>query len=112
MDEFYSYISSYVEEHLAEHITVKEMAHTVHLQPGYFIQRFRKSFHTTPIHYVNQMRLESTIPYLVQEPEERLEEIAWRAGFRDYRHFSRLFKKRYDMAPSAYRRKLREQAKE
>lgn len=109
-DEFYSHISGYVESHLTERITVKEMADTVHLQPGYFIQRFRKSFHTTPVRYVNQMRLENTVRHLTGEPGEGLEEIAWEAGFRDYRHFSRLFKRRYGMTPSAYRRKLQEES--
>ncbi len=103
MDEFDRRVAGYVDSHLSERITVKELADAVHLQPGYFIQRFKKSFHTTPICYVNRMRLEHTARRMEGDPEERLEEIARVAGFGDYRYFSRLFKREYGMPPSVYR---------
>ncbi len=103
LDEFGRRVVSYVDSHLSEHITVKDLADAVHLQPGYFIQRFKKSFHTTPISYVNKMRLEHTARQMEGRPDERLEEIARVAGFWDYRYFSRLFKREYGMPPSVYR---------
>nr|WP_281369824.1 AraC family transcriptional regulator [Paraburkholderia humisilvae] len=52
--------------------------------------------------YAWSLRLEHAAQLLASEPERAVLEIAYRCGFRDPSHFSREFKKRYDMTPREY----------
>lgn len=69
----------------------------------YLIRVFRKQFGTTPIAFLNEWRLSQSVRYLL-ETDLTIDEIAHRCGFEDGNYFSRLFKQKYRLPPSVYRR--------
>lgn len=103
-DDFYAVISRYISDNLTEKITVDELSHIAHLQPNYFVSKFKKSFGTTPIEYINSLRLEGAARELTQSRDGSIEDIARRYGFDDYRYFGRLFRRRYGSSPREFRK--------
>jgi AraC family transcriptional regulator len=51
-------VAAYIEKHLAESITVRELARFVYLSSSCFSRRFRQSFGIPPYRYVVQQRIE------------------------------------------------------
>lgn len=77
---------------------------------GFCRTRFFREFHaltgTSPIQYFNDLKLEAARLMIENQPR-RIREIAEDLSFFDEYYFSRLFKRRYGSAPSAYRRRFR-----
>lgn len=103
---FYSTLSSYIREHITEKILVQELADLMHLQKNYFISRFKKEFGSTPIDYINALRLDCIARYLHTQPAASISETALLYGYEDYRYFTRLFKQRYGVTPSYFRKNM------
>ncbi len=103
-DDFVTRINNYIMRNMRSSITLKQLADTVHLHPNYFTQYFRKHFENSPIEYVNILRLEWAAQLLINNPDKSISEAAGEAGFNDYRYFGRLFRKRYGITPSSYKR--------
>jgi AraC family transcriptional regulator, arabinose operon regulatory protein len=102
-DDFVSLINAYIIQNLHSNITLKQLANIVHLHPNYFIQFFKNHFSVSPIEHVNAVRLERAAQLFMQEPDKSIAEVAYKIGFKDYRYFSRLFRRRYGLSPSAYK---------
>ena len=100
---FEAKINNYIMSNLQKAITLKEMADLVHLHPNYFISFFKQHFSTSPLEYVNNVRLEKAAQLLINQPEFSIEQVAYLVGYNDYRYFGRSFKKRYGLTPSAYK---------
>lgn len=94
-------IIDYIEQHLHENITVKELADILHFHPNYFIRYFRDMTGTSPIQYVQQLKMERAQSLLTMS-DTTISEIAERVGMELY-YFSRQFKKQYGLSPSEYR---------
>lgn len=102
-DHFEAKIDNYIISNLQRAITLKDLADLVHLHPNYFISFFKQHFSTSPLDYVNTLRLEKAAQLLITQPEFSMEQIAYLVGYNDYRYFGRSFKKRYGLTPSAYK---------
>lgn len=70
-----------------------------------FYTRFRERTGMSPTQYVQELKLASAKATL-ETTNATVKEIAASLRFYDEFHFSRLFKRRYGLAPSAYRRGL------
>lgn len=104
MDDFIVTVNEYIMRNIRSTITLQDLAGIVHLHPNYFIQYFRKRLNVSPIEHLNILRLEKAAQLLIRYPECTVAEIAMEVGFRDYRYFSRIFRKRYGITPSAYKK--------
>jgi AraC family transcriptional regulator, arabinose operon regulatory protein len=102
-DHFEAKINNYILQNLQTVITLKDMADIVHLHPNYFISFFKQHFSTSPLEYVNTLRLEKAAYFLISQPNLSMEQVAYLVGFNDYRYFGRSFKRRYGLTPSAYK---------
>ena len=102
-DYFVTLVDNYILRNIGSNITLGKLAEIFHLHPNYFTQYFRKHFNVSPIEHVNILKLERASQLLVQNSGKSIGEIALEAGYNDYRYFSRLFRKRYGITPSAYR---------
>ncbi|PWL39765.1 AraC family transcriptional regulator [Flagellimonas aquimarina] len=56
--------------------------------------------------YLRQHKIKKAIPLLL-DPSKSLTEITYQVGFSDQSHFNRVFKSYFNMAPSAYRKSLK-----
>ncbi len=103
-DDFIIHVDNYISKNIRSTITIQQLAEIVHFHPNYFIQYFTKHFNVSPIEHVNILRLERAAQLLVQDPDKTIGEVAVEVGFKDYRYFSRTFRKRYGITPSVYRK--------
>lgn len=95
-------VLQYIDEHMAENITVEELARQVYLHPNYFIVFFKAMLGYSPIQYVNHRRMETAKALLLQ-PECNVSDVAARVGMQIY-YFSRMFKAHTGLTPSRYRK--------
>lgn len=92
---------TYIEEHLAENITVNTLAQLVHFHPNYFIRMFKNATGLSPIQYVNRKRMDKA-RQLLSFTSLSVSAVAESLGM-DATYFSRLFKEYTALSPSEYR---------
>jgi transcriptional regulator GlxA family with amidase domain len=96
-----------VQDHLAQHLdlphTLDDLARLANLSPRGLSRAFTTATGCTPLEYQQRLRLDLAAN-LLAETTLTVEAVAARCGFRDARHFRRLYGARYGMPPSAGRR--------
>lgn len=97
-----NYVLTYIEKNLSRNITVGELARIVHLHPNYFIKFFRTHFGSSPIHYINKMKMDRA-KSLLSTAAITVTEVAEAIGFNDIYHFSKAFKNYTGFSPKEYR---------
>jgi AraC family transcriptional regulator len=98
-------ITTYIEEHLAEQISLTNLAGLVSLSPYHFCRAFRQSFGTPPHRYHSSHRIERAKTLLV-ESASPVTEIGLAVGFGETSSFTAAFRKATGQTPTAYRRSL------
>lgn len=88
--------------HLGQPLTLADMASWVNLSPYHFARLFRATFGCAPYQYVQEQRLIRARDLLRSE-KHKITAIALSCGFNDSSQFSRAFKSRFGITPSAYR---------
>ena len=99
-------LSSYVDEHLTEELTVRVLCTHFHLSHSEIYSIFREYFETTPAEHIKERRL-SVACRLLRETSLPVSEIARRCGIPDYNYFSKIFKKSFGISPREYRKTQR-----
>lgn len=92
---------AYIENHYMEELTLNELAKIAGFSPRHFSRRFYEIKQTTPIHYIQAIRLERASYYL-KNTDLSISTIAAQCGFSDSNYFSRLFKKHYGISPTKF----------
>ncbi|OXM85926.1 response regulator transcription factor [Paenibacillus rigui] len=95
----------YIEEHLAEDVSLEEVAERIGLNASYFSQLFKQSTQETFVQYRTRRRIERAKKLLAQ-PHYRITDISGEVGYADHPHFTKTFKKYTGCLPSEYRNKL------
>lgn len=85
---------------------VHEMIRHLRLAERTFKRRFTAATRTTPIAYVQRLRIEDAKRRL-ERTEAPVDEISWKVGYEDAAFFRRLFKRTVGLAPGAYRKRFR-----
>lgn len=93
----------WIYNHLNEDITVEKLAEQVLMSPRNFARVFARELNTTPIKYVEKLRIETACRYLT-ETHLRMEEIANLCGLKNTVNMNRTFIKIFDTTPSQYRK--------
>ncbi len=96
---------AYMNSHFAEKITIEDLAERVNLSAGHFSKIFKNVTGTTPIDFLNILRLQKARSMLMY-PVDNITEIALRCGFSSSSYFSSCFIEKYSMTPSEYRTKM------
>lgn len=95
---------SFMQQHLAQSLTLEEIARSVNFSASHFSAIFRKKTGHAPIEYFNHLKIQRACQYL-HFTELRVKEIADKLGIEDPYYFSRLFTKLMGMSPNQYRLK-------
>jgi YesN/AraC family two-component response regulator len=100
VEEAIDFMRSNIEKPLG----LKEIAHAIFLSPSYFSALFKEKTGSSPIDYLNQLKIQETTQYLLFT-NLRINEIAQKIGISDPYYFSRLFSKVMGISPKQYRDK-------
>jgi len=96
----------YIEEHLAEPISLAALAQLVRLSPNYFCRAFSQSF-GIPLHrYHSRQRIERA-KTLLAKVGASVTDVGFTVGYGEASAFSSAFRRVTGLAPSTYRRTLR-----
>ncbi|MGG1551082.1 response regulator transcription factor [Paenibacillus ferrarius] len=95
----------YMENRLAEDVSLEEVAEYVGLNPSYFSQLFKQSTNETFVQYRTRRRMEKA-KKLLEQPQWRITDISGEVGYADHPHFTKTFKKYEGCLPSEYRHKM------
>jgi AraC family transcriptional regulator len=99
-------VLAYIEEHLAEEITVGDLANVACLSVFHFTRAFAATMGVPPHRYVSRRRLESA-KAMIATGRASLGEIALDCQFSSQSSFTRAFRRATGMMPAEYRRTLR-----
>ncbi len=96
-------VVEYINEHLAQDLTLAELAQTAQLSPSHFKVLFKQSS-GVPVHqYVIRRRVEYAIE-LLSRGNLRLSEVAFQAGFADQSHMARCMRRLTGATPDTLRK--------
>jgi AraC family transcriptional regulator len=99
-------VLAYVEEHLADDITVADLANVACLSIFHFTRAFAAATGVPPHRYVSRRRLE-TAKAMIATGRASLSEIAHDCRFSSESSFTRAFRRATGVTPAQYRRTLR-----
>jgi AraC-like DNA-binding protein/ligand-binding sensor protein len=96
---------AFIAEHLGEELSLDLVARAANMSPFYFCKVFKGATRLTFTDYVARARVEKT-KQLLLNPNTRVSEAAYAAGFQSLSQFNRVFRRIEGQAPSAYREHL------
>ena len=103
-------ITRYLQEHLAEEISLSVLADQFHLSAQYISQLFKSEIGVNFLAYLTDIRMENAKKLLLSTSLS-IAEISEQCGYGDYRVFTKVFKKSEGTTPSRYRRDFLEDTK-
>ncbi|AOZ93741.1 helix-turn-helix transcriptional regulator [Paenibacillus crassostreae] len=99
-------ITRYLNDHLADSITLTDVANHFYISPFYLSHLFKESTGFTFSSYLSLTRIKEA-QRLLRESQLSISEIAWQSGFENFSHFGKTFKKTSHMSPRDYRKQHR-----
>ena len=97
-------ITSYFQKNYMRKISVEEIARSSYLSTTYITKIYKEITGDTPINYLISLRMEKALEIL-KEGHFSIQDVARQVGYDDPYYFSKLFKKRFGVSPSAYKKK-------
>ncbi len=92
----------YIKAEYASPIRRRDIAQFAGIRPEYLSDLFRQQLGVSVTAYINKIRLLESLK-LLEDTNLSIENIAFRVGFYDAVHFSKVFQKQYGVRPSVYR---------
>jgi AraC family transcriptional regulator len=96
-------VAAYIEEHLADPISLATLARLVRLSPYYFCRAFKQSFGMPPHRYHGNRRIERA-KMLLAKPKPSVTDVGFAVGFGQTSSFTAAFRRTTGLTPSAYHR--------
>lgn len=91
----------WIDEHIAEHITLSEISKEVKLSEKYICRIFKEYTSKTIMDYVNERRIEKACEEMISKS---ITEAAFNSGFNDLSYFCKTFKRYKNTTPSKYKK--------
>lgn len=95
-------VSEYIDDHLTENLSLKDLAAVVEMSPHYFTSLFKQSTGLSAYQYVIHRRMERAKQLLCRQ-NLPIVEVSLQVGFQSQSHFSNVFRKYTGMTPKVYR---------
>ncbi|OAB44911.1 response regulator transcription factor [Paenibacillus antarcticus] len=100
----------YIKTYYNSDLTLEKIASIVYLNPVYFSQVFKQKTGYGFKEYVIQLRMEQA-KQLLLNPQLKLADISERVGYQDVKHFTQLFRKKFNVTPTEYRQEHRSEVR-
>jgi two-component system, response regulator YesN len=94
---------AYIDQHLKDELTLKDVASHVHLNPSYLSVLFKEQANLNFSEYVTRRRIQRA-KELVISTNLPINEIADEVGYKTSKYFIKIFKEIEGMTPSTYRK--------
>jgi len=98
-------VAAYIEDHLAEQISLATLAGLARLSPYHFSRAFKQSFGVPPHRYHTSRRIEQA-KLLLEERTRSVTDIGLTLGFSETSAFSAAFRKATGLTPTGYHRSM------
>jgi AraC family transcriptional regulator len=98
-------VTAYIEEHLAETISLTQLAQLARLSSFYFCRAFKQSFGIPPHRYHTHRRIEQA-KALLASATPSVTEVGIKVGFSETSSFTAAFRKATGLTPRAFQRSL------
>lgn len=98
-----SSMKEYLYQHYNEELNLNRISREFYLTPAYLCEIFKKFTGCTITGYLLKIRMEKASDLLL-ETELSLVDISSHVGYNDYNYFCRLFKRYFNVSPTAYRK--------
>lgn len=105
MKDFYIHEAlSYIESNFQKNITVEEIAQVCNINRVYFGKIFKESLGKSPQEFILEYRMTKATE-LLKSTQLSIKDIGMAIGYENQFHFSRAFKKLYNISPNQWRKK-------
>jgi len=101
-DTTYGKMIAYIDEHFHEDLSLQSVADELNLNISYVSQLFRKAGNDTFLQYLTSKRIAYACG-LLRDTSLSVQEVAYEAGYINYFHFARVFKKITGFSATEYR---------
>lgn len=95
---------NYIENNVAEKISVEALADMFAISRRNFIRRFKKATHNTPLEYIQRAKVEAAKKQL-ETSNGSINDVMYHVGYSDGKAFRNLFRKITGLTPTEYRSK-------
>jgi len=95
-------VESYIRLHLAEHISVEQLAMTANMSVTHLSRLFKKKHDMTLVDYITEQRMKLAMELLKKE-DIAVGTVAAMVGYHNYSYFTKAFKRYTDKTPREYR---------
>jgi two-component system response regulator YesN len=105
-NELVRQIHEYVEQHLADEVSLSRLANVVYLTPSYLSRLYKQETGSNLIEYISDVKLRRAKD-LLGNMSLKIQEVGVNIGFESASYFNRFFKKYTSITPQEYRDTLK-----
>lgn len=99
----------FIEENVAEKISVEELSSKYAIGRRHFERRFKKATNNTPVEYIQRVKIEAAKKQF-ETSGKNVNEVMWDVGYSDAKAFRSVFKKITGLSPIEYRNRYNKEA--
>ncbi len=96
----------WLDNHYQDEIIFENLAEQVGMSKRTFIRRFQKATGNKPTRYLQRLRVEAAKHHLINS-DDSIKTISLNVGYRDFGHFSEVFKSITELSPRQFRSRFR-----
>jgi len=108
-DEPIKQAQEFIEQNIAEKISVEDLSVRFSIGRRHFERRFKKATNNTPIEYIQRVKIEAAKKKL-ETSSLNVNEVMYEVGYFDIKTFRTVFKKLTGISPADYRNKYNKEA--
>lgn len=102
-------IIMYIEEHYAEHISLEDLANSVHISKSECCRCFKRALQFTPFEYLMKYRIFKAANIIQSNDpvSNSISDLAFSVGFNNVSYFNKIFKQYMKCTPREYKKGLK-----
>ena len=100
-NDYVKYVLDATKEHYADKISIDLFSEQLGVSSSYLSRKFKEATGTSYLDFLNKYRVQQAIK-LLESGKYKVYEVSDLTGFTDYKHFSSVFKRYTDVAPSEF----------